>query len=85
MNVTHNGVTVKFDRIATYATADGSRTKDQPLRAGATPPLFFEQDGATFVLLAVITPDVGETTDAAILREIREKDAELLALLDDAA
>jgi hypothetical protein len=43
------------------------------------------QDGATFVLVAVITPHGDETTDAAILREIREKDAELLALLDDAA
>ena len=73
------------DRVALYATADGSRTKDYPLRAGATVPLRFTQDGADFVLLAVITPHGDETTDAAVLREIREKDAELLALLDDAA
>lgn len=83
MNVTPS--VAPCDRMALYATKDGSRTKDQPVRAGAEVPMRFEQDGAEFVLLAVITPTGDETTDAAILREIREKDAELMALLEDAA
>ena len=83
MNVTPN--VSPCDRMALYATKDGTRTKDQPVRAGATVPMRFEQDGAEFVLLAVVTPHGDETVDAAILREIREKDAEIAALLEDAA
>jgi hypothetical protein len=85
MNVTHNGVTEKFDRIAVYATADGSRTKEFPLRAGAEAPREFVSAGDTLTLVAVITPYGDETPDAAILREVREQAGELSALLDDAA
>jgi hypothetical protein len=83
VNITPN--VAPCDRLALYATKDGSRTKDQPVRAGASVPMRFTQDGAEFVLLAVITPQGDETADAAILREVRELDAEIAALLEDVA
>ena len=81
MNVTRNDA--PCDRVAVYSTDDGSRTKEQPVREGAAVPMRFTHAGAEFVLRAVIRPAAGETADGAILREIRERDAELLALLED--
>jgi hypothetical protein len=71
------------DRVALYGAQAGARTKEYRVRAGHDAPQRFTEKGTEWVLLAVVAPNAGETVDQAIVREIRQCDAEMAALLSE--
>jgi hypothetical protein len=72
MNVTHNGVTEKFDRIALYATLPSApgpvRTRQYPIRADATAPIRMDLDGIEFMLVMVTEVRDADLIDDAVRR-----------------
>jgi hypothetical protein len=81
-NITPSDLT-QCDRVALYGM-NGGRTREYPVRGGKdVPPRFTDRTGTEWVLLSVIACFPNETVDQAILREIRQCDAEMAALLDE--
>lgn len=78
------GVDSLNERIALYGTKTGEpRTRQYPVRDGASVPLRFEDKGVDWLLLAVVGVQPGESVDDAILREIRETESKIAALVDE--